>query len=182
MTNRWRGTVYETLTFTKHVHSYSILSCIFKRYWLWLRHAQGLSDTALDHKHVAWRQGGRTHCPDWQTSEEAFTSLSLAPPEPVSESGLDTCPSLASLPPTPPFPSHFTTHPLTPIRQTCFCLAPHDSFSLLRGCPCGKGGGKMPLVGWECALSSPTVARESFLLQQNACPQSILLIPQGQLL
>ena len=26
MTNRWRGTVYETLTFTKHVHSYSILS------------------------------------------------------------------------------------------------------------------------------------------------------------
>lgn len=26
MTNRWRDKIYETLTFTKHVHSYSILS------------------------------------------------------------------------------------------------------------------------------------------------------------
>lgn len=40
----------------------------------------------------------------------------------------------------------------------------------------------MPLVGRERALSSPSVARESFLLQQNACPHSDLLIPQGQLL
>ena len=41
----------------------------------------------------------------------------------------------------------------------------------------------MPLVGREHALSSPSVARDSFLLlQQNACPHSALLIPQGQLL